>query len=637
MKTLRHILIYIFSICLYLNSLSQCSITSFTANGINVINVDTFNLCFGDSVILTASGTCGNLMNNNFNSGTIGTGWQSNAGPMFNNPCGAGSDGTTYLWIGSASTFPRDLTTIPFNVLSTGCTICFNLRFAVQGAASPCEGPDEIDEGVSLQYSVNNGPWRDIVYFRPDGTQQPSNLWVGQSTSSGSGNTPFTSWNNYCFTIPAGARSTNTRFRWHQEQVTDVDYDHWGIDNVVISCPTTQNTVWSNNIIGDTNIIHPNVGVTNISLTISDTSGTNSVNDTIIIITHPIPTSPFTIDQHICQTQNTDVIYNGNATANATYLWNFAGANVVSGTNQGPFIVNWTNAGRYDVSLKVTENNCTSQTTVIPIDVFENPIVNFTPQPTSGCNPVSIQFTDNTAPAANYWKWNFGDGVSSYNLSNEQNPSHTYGSKGIYSVSLKVITSDGCSDSLTMNNIIEVFQTPIAEFTPSPNFTTTDEPTILFINQSQYAATYQWNFGDPGSANNTSTFSSPYHDYSTEGNYTINLLVFSADGCSDETSRSVTVEQAFSFYVPNSFSPNDNLFNDNFSPKGWGINWEKDYEMIIFDRWGNIVFETHDYNIPWDGTINGNKAPKSSYVWFIVVYDENNRRHEYNGIINIIR
>ncbi|MBN2668436.1 MAG: hypothetical protein JXR60_04325 [Bacteroidales bacterium] len=214
-----------------------------TADGI----YDTLNICAGTSVDIAAVGSCSYLMDNNFDDGSMGVGWESNANPAFDNPCIASEDGTSYLWIGDAATFPRDLITQPYSI-SEECQICFDFVMAVQGNATPCEGPDEEDEGVSLQWSTDDGAtWTDITYFSPDGSQYPSNSFVGSGTSVAENiSSDFVSWGNYCFDVPDLAASSATKFRFHQEQVTDFVFDHWGLDNVEISCPTDGQTVtWS--------------------------------------------------------------------------------------------------------------------------------------------------------------------------------------------------------------------------------------------------------------------------------------------------------------------------------------------------------------------------------------------------------
>jgi hypothetical protein len=135
----------------------------------------------GQSAVLSAYGQGQGiaLLSENFNSGSFGAGWSASPAASWNNPCSSGGvDGTTHIWLGNQSPVPRELVTSSFNLSScvnAGVTICFDMLFAEQGDASPCEGPDEPDEGVYLQYSTNNGTtWTDINYFDPNGGNDPT-------------------------------------------------------------------------------------------------------------------------------------------------------------------------------------------------------------------------------------------------------------------------------------------------------------------------------------------------------------------------------------------------------------------------------------------------------------------------------
>lgn len=194
------------------DALSQCQIST-TASKTSIT-------C-GSCVTLTAFGNgTGNIaFAEDFNTGAP-VGWQFTQSAVFNNPCSPnGVDGTPHLWMGSASPNPRTMATTPLD-LSLGGYICFDMLFAVQGGASPCEGPDEPNEGVYVQYSIDNGAtWVTINYFNPNGGNDPQ----------------LTNWNNWCFTLPLAAVTSNTMIRWHQDNVSDDVYDHWGIDNVEIT------------------------------------------------------------------------------------------------------------------------------------------------------------------------------------------------------------------------------------------------------------------------------------------------------------------------------------------------------------------------------------------------------------------
>lgn len=159
---------------------------------------------------------------NNFNTGYLGTGWSATSQLTFTNPCPPSADGTTYLWMGSAAPHPRIVTSQSFDLTGGANELHFDMKWSTQGMQSPCEGPDLPDEGVHLQYSVNNGAWKEIIYWDP--SQPPP----------GGVNPMLTVWNHYSFPIPSAAISANTRFRWLQTSSSGAHYDHWGLDNINI-------------------------------------------------------------------------------------------------------------------------------------------------------------------------------------------------------------------------------------------------------------------------------------------------------------------------------------------------------------------------------------------------------------------
>lgn len=213
---MKKALLFLSSFLFYSGVYSQCEVsTSATATTIRC----------GQSVSLSAFGQSNGtvILNETFNSGGFGPGWGSTPGATsFSNPCSPGGvDGTPHAWMDNNTSVPRTLNSSPYNLSSAtaGVTVCFDLLFAEQGNSAPCEGPDEPDEGVYLQYSTDGGTtWTDITYFDPNGGNDAQ----------------LTNWNNWCFPLPAGAITANTIIRWHQTADSGADYDHWGIDNVQI-------------------------------------------------------------------------------------------------------------------------------------------------------------------------------------------------------------------------------------------------------------------------------------------------------------------------------------------------------------------------------------------------------------------
>ena len=213
-----------------------------------------------------------------------------------------------------------------------------------------------------------------------------------------------------------------------------------------------------------------------------------------------------------------------------TWFWNFGNGN--TSTLQNPAAV-YVTPGTYTVTLTVSDgvgNNTLTQNAYIT--VFEGPTANFTnATPRSGCAPLTVCFSDLSTPgdgAINGWLWDFGDG----NTSTAQNPCHTYGAPGNYTVSLVATDVNGCNNSLVMTNYVSVSTVPNSAFTGSP-LSACDPPlTVNFTNSSTGGApplSFQWNFGD----GNTSTLPNPSNTYTTTGSYTVTLITTDANGCAD--------------------------------------------------------------------------------------------------------
>lgn len=220
---MKYFLIILFGISLNY-SFSQC-----TVQGTATLNTVPCNEC----VILSANGFGENVAAfvENFNSGQP-VGWQfTQTVTISATTCGIPAlDGSPFMWMGSSSPAPRTMETLGLDV-SAGGTVCFEMRYAIQQQNSPCEGPDLGDEGVTLQYSIDNGAtWITMNYWPP--------LNGGYASS-------MTVWNQYCEDIPIDAQTTNTMFRWTQLEATSSSYDHWGLDNVEITLASPDyNITW---------------------------------------------------------------------------------------------------------------------------------------------------------------------------------------------------------------------------------------------------------------------------------------------------------------------------------------------------------------------------------------------------------
>lgn len=274
---------------------------------------------------------------------------------------------------------------------------------------------------------------------------------------------------------------------------------------------------------------------------------------------------------------------------------------------------------------------------VLPVNIPPPPQVDFDADRYKGCKPLCVNFSDysfsSKDPIKN-WEWTFGDG----NGTSTQNPYHCYTEAGIYTVSLTVETQNTCKKSFTWKDMIEVYPYPIADFEPSPTETTESNPLIKFYDHSSGAVSWGWDFGDDSSS--TAATKDAQHAYRRPGTYTIWLYVVNKYGCRDSIAKQIIVNPEWTFYVPNAFTPGASKgINDGFIGKGTNI---KEYEMWIFDRWGNSIYHCNSMDEPWNGSVdngmNGQKtAQEDVYVWKIKIKDCFDQPHHYIGIVTLVR
>ncbi|MBI1288161.1 MAG: T9SS type B sorting domain-containing protein [Flavobacteriales bacterium] len=251
----------------------------------------------------------------------------------------------------------------------------------------------------------------------------------------------------------------------------------------------------------------------------------------------------------------------------------------------------------------------------------------------AGCHVHSVQLADNTVPTPTSWNWNFGDPQSSSNTSSSSSPSHTFSNPGLYDISLSIVTADGCSVDTTLTDYVEVYPLPVADFNLDPNVVSVVDGTITFTDQSSgNIDTWNWNFG----TGDSSIVQNPVYTYTDTGSFIVQLTVTTVNGCQSTTRGSVKVTPVFTFYIPNSFTPNGDGVNDFFQPYGEGVDWNT-FSMEIFNRWGDKIYVTNDIGHPWDGTMNGHPAEMGVYVWSISIRQTKNMMHYYHGHVNLLR
>jgi gliding motility-associated-like protein len=198
--------------------------------------------------------------------------------------------------------------------------------------------------------------------------------------------------------------------------------------------------------------------------------------------------------------------------------------------------------------------------------------------------------------------------------------------------------ANGCTAAITATATVN--PKPDANFSTSPDVVDLFDPTVYFNDHSTggIISSWKWNLGDP--KNTTSVVQNPSFRYpDTTGKYQVQLIVTNQFGCIDTVTGTVIIHGIFTFYIPNTFTPDDDGINDRFMPKGTGID-ETDYDLWIFDRWGNLIWHTDIWGESWDGKANGGAeiAQIDTYVWKVHVKEKDaGTIHNYIGHVNIVK
>ena len=208
---------------------------------------------------------------------------------------------------------------------------------------------------------------------------------------------------------------------------------------------------------------------------------------------------------------------------------------------------------------------------------------------------------------------------------------------GLYDVQLIVTSPQGCIDSMTFNSFLNVSPKPIADFRWSPNPVLMFNTEVKFLNYSVNGDTYQWFFEQGNPSYSQFTDPTVYFPDGVTGEYEVMLITTSEFGCMDTITQTVVVLPEIILYAPNAFTPDNDEFNQS-----WGIHIDGidiyDFELLIYNRWGEIIWESHDPSARWDGTYGGNYVQQGVYTWTIRTRDRiNDGKYEFNGFINLMK
>lgn len=249
-----------------------------------------------------------------------------------------------------------------------------------------------------------------------------------------------------------------------------------------------------------------------------------------------------------------------------------------------------------------------------------------------GCEPVLFNFTNTSVPIDETYNilWKFGDGGTSNKIS----PTHEYRIPGIYDVYISIKSPIGCFIERDYKRLIEIKESPDAGFSYDPLNPSAFRREVNFTSLATKSDYIQWQFGEVGA----STEINPTFNFPDTGVYKIIQIAIKNNGCVDSAKAVIDIVPITTVQVPNAFTPNNDLLNDDFRVKGYfdGI---KDFKMKVFNRWGELIFETDNPEKGWNGQKNNNgyEAPQDVYVYLVEFKTPRDEPKSVKGHVTLLR
>ena len=378
-------------------------------------------------------------------------------------------------------------------------------------------------------------------------------------------------------------------------------------------------------------------------VSVSDASSTacsQAQTGSAIVTVNPLPTATISGTTAICvDAFIPNITFTGaNGTAPYTFTYNInGGANttVISTGNTATVSVSSASAGAFTYNLiSISDASSTAcsqnQNSSATVTVNPNPIVNFTADKLEGCVPITVNFTNTTDLISDNVTWDFGDGSIETSSTNVNGISHSFNQVGCFDITL-TSTSNNCTSSFSQNQMICTFQNAVADFEVDYNKKSLIDPKFNFTNTSSYANIYSWDFDD---GYNSTDFNVEHIYENVVTNYIVSLIANNDNNCPDTTFKAIAVLDELIYYVPNTFTPNGDDFNNTFKAVFYSGYQEDDFQMLIFNRWGQLIFESHDSSKGWNGRygVDGELCSDGMYIWKIHFKETNiDKEHIITG------
>ncbi|MDG2330646.1 MAG: PKD domain-containing protein [Flavobacteriales bacterium] len=365
------------------------------------------------------------------------------------------------------------------------------------------------------------------------------------------------------------------------------------------------------------------LGTINLVLTSSADFGCLADDDTLMVTFKPAPVAEFTATQS-CFGENTDFTDLSTTSDGTINSWSYDFGDTATSIASTP-AHNYPGAGTYMTTLIVSSTNGCYDTTVHAVIVDPIPLAAFNVN--TICEGDVAQFTDASFISSGSivgWTWDFNSGAG---LSTDQDAEFIFPASGSYPVHLIAISDLGCSGEVITN--IDVLEGPLADFTVAPNPALALED-VYFYDQSTNGpiVDWYWDFGDDIGGNNQNEV----HDYANGGSYEVILMVTDLNACTDSIAQ--TIHISLLPVLPTAFTPNGDGENDVFLIRGGPFDA---VEFNIYNNWGQLIFQSFDPELGWDGKFNTQDAPLGVYTWTFTVQLAGGRVIVKEGDVTLMR
>jgi gliding motility-associated-like protein len=296
-----------------------------------------------------------------------------------------------------------------------------------------------------------------------------------------------------------------------------------------------------------------------------------------------------------------------------------------NGSNSNSLIVNPLETTVYVVTA-TDENECVMMAQVLQ-EVNPLPVFNIISDVEKACTPSCVNFglQGNQSAFVSY-QWMIADSISSSN----PDPKVCFETPGSVNAYVMVTDNNGCKNTQSVNNLTEIYPTPEVSFTYNPEKPTILKPIVQFNESSTHAVNWQWDFGDGFYAYEPN----PEYTFADTGKFEVCLEVMSLHGCKNETCEPIYIKPVYTFYAPNAFTPNGDGNNDEFKLEGTYLT---EVHLIIYNRWGEKMFESFDLDKGWDGTYQGRIVQDDVYTWIATVRTFDKTTLQEKGRVKVMR